>query len=113
MFGVMHNVFIDRVRSQRSTPEDSSRDELPESPDRAAPSDRLEVRDLDQAVQRPNGVQREALLLVGGEEMKYQEVASVMGVPIGTVMSRLSRARERLRAEFEGREVVSKIQRVK
>ena len=113
MFGVMHNVFIDRVRSQRSTPEDSSRDELPESPDRAAQSDRLEVRDLDQALQRLPAVQREVLLLVGVEEMTYQEVASVMGVPIGTVMSRLPRARERLRAEFEGREVVRKIQRVK
>jgi RNA polymerase sigma-70 factor (ECF subfamily) len=113
MFGIMHNLFIDRVRSQRSTPEQSSGDELPESPDRATQSDRLEVRDLGRLLQRLPPEQREVLLLVGVEEMSYQDVARVVGVPLGTVMSRLSRARERLRAEMEGREVISKIQRVK
>lgn len=113
MFGIMHNLFIDRVRSQRSTPEDASGDEPPDSPDRATQSDRLEVRDLDRLLQRLPPEQREVLLLVGVEEMSYQEVASVVGVPLGTVMSRLSRARERMRAELEGREVISKIQRVK
>ncbi len=113
MFGIMHNLFIDRVRTQRTKPEDSAGDELPESADRPTQSDRLEVRDLDKALQRLPNEQREVLLLVGVEEMSYQEVATVIGVPIGTVMSRLSRARERLRAELEGREVVSKLQRVK
>ena len=41
--------------------------------------------------------QREVLLLAAVEEMRYQDIAKVVGVPIGTVMSRLSRARERLR----------------
>lgn len=113
MFGIMHNLFIDRVRSQRSRSEQDAGDELPEIPDRATQSDRLEVRDLDRILQRLPPEQREVLLLVGVEEMSYQEVARVVGVPLGTVMSRLSRARERLRAEMEGREVVSKMQRVK
>lgn len=113
MFGIMHNLFIDRVRSQRSRSEQDAGDELAETPDRATQSDRLEVRDLDRVLQRLPPEQREVLLLVGVEEMSYQEVARVVGVPLGTVMSRLSRARERLRAEMEGREVVSKMQRVK
>jgi len=71
------------------------------------------VGDLDRLLQRLPHEQREVLLLVGVEELSYQEVASALGVPVGTVMSRLSRARERLRAEMEGREVVSKIQRIK
>jgi RNA polymerase sigma-70 factor (ECF subfamily) len=110
MFGIMHNAFVDRMRSQRSRPEDSAGAELPE---RATQADRLEVRDLDRLLQRLPHEQREVLLLVGVEELSYQEVASALGVPVGTVMSRLSRARERLRAEMEGREVVSKIQRIK
>ncbi|MBT9475447.1 RNA polymerase sigma factor [Polaromonas sp.] len=113
MFGIMHNLFIDRVRSQRSTPEEAAGDELPELPDRATQADRLEVRDLDRVLQRLPPEQREVLLLVGVEEMSYQEVASVVGAPIGTVMSRLSRARERLRVELEGREVSCRLQRVK
>lgn len=113
MFGIMHNLFIDRLRSQRSAPEQSAGDALPESPDRATQSDRLELRDLDRALQRLPPEQRAVLLLVGVEEMSYQQVAVVLGVPMGTVMSRLSRARERLRAELEGREVSSKLQRVK
>jgi len=113
MFGIMHNLFIDRVRSQRSTPEDTAGDTLPELPERSTQSDRLEVRDLDRAIQRLPHEQREVLLLVGVEEMSYQAVATVLGVPMGTVMSRLSRARDRLRAELEGREVTSKLQRVK
>ena len=112
-FGIMHNLFIDRVRSQRSSPEDNAGDDLPEVPGRAIPFDRLEIRDLDRALQRLPPDQREVLLLIGVEEMRYQDVAYVLSVPIGTVMSRLSRARERLSAELEGRPSVSKIQRVK
>jgi RNA polymerase sigma-70 factor (ECF subfamily) len=113
MFGIMHNLFIDRARSQRSRAEDSAGDELPEVSDRATQLDRLEVRDLDRALQRLTPELREVLLLVGVEGLSYQDVAYVLGVPIGTVMSRLSRARERLRNELEGRTPVSKIQRVK
>ena len=117
MFGIMHNHFVDRLRAQRSRPEDSAGDDLPELPQRATQSDRLEVRDLERLLQRLAPEQREVLLLVGVEELSYQEVADVTGVPVGTVMSRLSRARARLRVELQGREAggfgAAGLQRVK
>ena len=116
MFGIMHNLFIDRLRRSRARPEDSAGDDLPESPVRAMQADRLELRDLERALQRLPPEQREVLLLVAVEEMSYAEVAAVVGVPIGTVMSRLSRSRARLRAELGqdgAHEPVGRIQRVK
>jgi RNA polymerase sigma-70 factor (ECF subfamily) len=100
MFGIMHNQFIDRLRAQRSRPEDSAGDDVPEVPQPPQQSHRLEVRDLDRCLQRLSVEQREVLLLVGVEEFSYQEAATALGVPIGTVMSRLSRGRERLRVEL-------------
>lgn len=100
LFGIMHNHFIDRLRAQRSRPEDSAGDELPELPQRAQQTDALEVRDLDRLLQRLPPEQREVLLLVSVEALSYQEVAQITGVPLGTVMSRLSRARARLRDEM-------------
>jgi RNA polymerase sigma-70 factor (ECF subfamily) len=113
IFGIMHNQFVDQLRAQRSRPEDSVGDDLPEQSVRATQTDRLEVRDLDRLLQRLPPEQREVLLLVSVEELSYQEVASSLGVPIGTVMSRLSRARERLSAVIEDRDVAGRLQRVK
>lgn len=104
LFGIMHNQFIDTVRTAKRRPEDNAGDDLPERPQRPRQADGLEVRDLDAALQRLPAEQREVLLLVAVEEMSYAEAAAVLGVPIGTVMSRLARGRERLRQELQGRE---------
>jgi RNA polymerase sigma-70 factor (ECF subfamily) len=117
LFGIMHNHFIDRLRAQRSRPQDAAEGEIAELPQRAMQADRLELRDLDRSLQRLPAEQREVLLLVGVEELSYREVALALGVPIGTVMSRLSRGRQRLRIELQGREgiepAVAKMQLVK
>jgi len=117
MFGILHNQFIDGLRAKRSRPEENAGDELPEVAQRAAQSDHLELQDLDRTLQRLPAEQREILLLVAVEDMSYQEVANVVGVPIGTVMSRLARARERLRRELQHRaatvQVAAPLQRVK
>ena len=54
-------------------------------------------RDLDRALQMLNGEQRQVLLLVGLEGLSYAETAEVLDIPVGTVMSRLARGRDRLR----------------
>ncbi|HUJ86530.1 MAG TPA: sigma-70 family RNA polymerase sigma factor [Burkholderiales bacterium] len=96
LFTVMHNVYVNRVRALRPT--DVLTDDLPETAQRAAQGDSLMVRDLDRALARLPQEQREVLLLVALEDMSYEEAARALDIPIGTVMSRLSRARERLRA---------------
>lgn len=101
LFTLMHNLFINQVRSaaaSRLVPMDDAHAELPQ----AQATDRLEIRDLDAALQALPEEQRAVVLLVGLEQMTYDEAARVLDVPIGTVMSRLSRGRERLRQLLHG-----------
>ena len=102
LFTIMHNVFVNQVRSSLNGMTTALDDETALPSMRATQSDRLEVRDLQVALLRVPEEQREVLLLVGLEQMTYEEAAGVLGIPIGTVMSRLSRARERLRALLAG-----------
>jgi RNA polymerase sigma-70 factor (ECF subfamily) len=100
LFTVMHNVHVNRVRAARAT--DTLEEEMPELAQRASQGDSLVVRDLDRAISRLPAEQRAVLLLVTLEEMSYETVARTLDIPIGTVMSRLSRAREKLRAMILG-----------
>lgn len=102
MFGILHNQFIDGLRARSSRPEEAVGEALPELPQRATQADGIEVRDLDRALQRLPEDQRAVLLLVAVEGCSYQEIAGILHIPIGTVMSRLARARERLRHELQG-----------
>jgi RNA polymerase sigma-70 factor (ECF subfamily) len=110
LFTVMHNVHVNRVRATRLV--DPLDDEMPELTQRAQP-DALELRDLDRAIARLPADQRAVLLLVTLEEMSYDEVARTLGIPIGTVMSRLSRAREKLRAMMLGQSPAARLKVVK
>ncbi len=111
LFTVMHNVHVNKVRATRVT--DTLEDELPELAQRASQGDALLVRDLDRAIARLPAEQRAVLLLVTLEEMSYEEVARAVGIPIGTVMSRLSRAREKLRMMMLGQGAAAKLKVVK
>jgi RNA polymerase sigma-70 factor (ECF subfamily) len=64
---------------------------------RATQSDRVELAEVFAQIGRLPVEQREVLILAAVEELRYEEIARVQGVPIGTVMSRLNRAREKLR----------------
>jgi len=111
LFTVMHNVHVNRVRATRVN--DPLEDEMPELAQRGTQPDALLVRDLDRAIARLPADQRAVLLLVTLEEMSYEEVARTLGIPIGTVMSRLSRAREKLRAMMLGQSPSTKLKLVK
>ena len=100
LFTVMHNVYVNQRRAARiSVP---LNEEMPELAQPARETDTLVLRDLDAAIRRLPPDQREVLLLVALDDMSYHLAAETLGVPIGTVMSRLSRAREKLRAMLSG-----------
>lgn len=113
LFTLMHNVFINQLRSQPAGAGAGSGDEAAEVAMRPTQTDWLEVRDLQAALLRLPEDQREVLLLVGLEQMSYEETAGALGIPVGTVMSRLSRARERLRGLLAGAAAVTALKVVK
>ena len=104
LFTIMHHQYVNTVR--REARERTTVDIEHVSSTLAAttdPSVRRQLLELDRALARLPTEQREVVLLVGLEGMPYESVAEILGVPIGTVRSRLSRGRERLR-ELMGRD---------
>jgi RNA polymerase sigma-70 factor, ECF subfamily len=100
LFTVMHNVYVNQLRAAR--PGAQLDEEMPELSQPSRESEGLELRDLDRAIRSLPPEQREVLLLVVLEDMSYEQTAGTLGIPIGTVMSRLARAREKLRARLSG-----------
>lgn len=98
MFTIMHNLYVNQIRHGQQGEMLPLDDDTPEVPVRANQEDALALRDLVSALGRLPHEYREVVLLVGLEQMPYEEVGRVLGIPMGTVMSRLSRGRERLRA---------------
>lgn len=99
---IMHNLFVNQVRA-RARQATEALDALPVEPaQRAMQTDALEIRDLDAALAALPLEQRAVLLLVTLDERSYEETARILDIPVGTVMSRLSRARERLRQLLDG-----------
>jgi RNA polymerase sigma factor (sigma-70 family) len=101
---ILHNVNIDRVRLRRRRPDEAeSLDAVQDTLSNAASGDGVAPSmDVIRAVNQLTLEHRQVLLLIGVEGLSYREVADELGVPTGTVMSRLARARERLRALLEG-----------
>ncbi|MGC2198875.1 MAG: sigma-70 family RNA polymerase sigma factor [Stellaceae bacterium] len=71
----------------------------------------LQQRDLERAISLLPEEQRQVILQVGLEGMRYEEVAAVLDIPIGTVRSRLSRGREMLRKLTDMKEGTETTQR--
>jgi len=104
LFAIMHNLFVSHQRKRKLRGEVTSIDAAPDDRYRvSADQERyLEFCDVFQALDRLPEEQRSVLVLIAVEDLSYAEAAQVLDIPIGTVMSRLSRGRERLRAMMEG-----------
>ena len=101
LFAIMHNLHVDALRRGRLATQAIDED-TPEGATPPTQGDRLAVLDLQAALERLAPEQREVLLLVALEDMPYADIAQTLGIPLGTVMSRLSRGRERLRNLLDG-----------
>jgi RNA polymerase sigma-70 factor (ECF subfamily) len=103
MFRIVQTIWIDQVRARNVRREDG---ELgggrlgSDEPVRRVEA-RLSLGDVRRAVERLPAEQRAVLLLVTVDGLSYREAAAVVGVPIGTIMSRLARARMALQAQLE------------
>jgi RNA polymerase sigma-70 factor (ECF subfamily) len=98
LFTIMHNINANQRRSAARAPGWDPIERAESSVGRPGNQiDRLMLQEVVTALGGLSLEQRQVLLLVALEGLRYEEVAQVLGVPVGTVMSRLSRARDRLR----------------
>ena len=111
LFTIMHNVFINQHHSTQSHGTSVALNETIDTPMKDSAEVSMQVRDLQKALEQLPVENREVLLLVGLEQLTYEEAAEVLNIPLGTVMSRLSRGRERLQLLMSGQ--TSVLRRVK
>src|SRR6478735_8320464 len=107
LFTLMHNLFVDGAR--RAGRQSGQRVDVDEAANElvAPPAGTDQALDLQRCLLRLPEEQREVLLLVALQDLGYEDVARITGVPVGTVMSRLSRARSRLRELMDGARTAS------
>jgi RNA polymerase sigma-70 factor (ECF subfamily) len=104
LFTILHNLAVNQFRKSasrgRHVPiEATNEDSFGQA---ATQEQKLIYRDVLAKLARFPEDQRAVLLLIAVEDLSYVEAAKVLGIPVGTVMSRLSRAREKLQQEIEG-----------
>ena len=114
LFTMLRNLFVSGLRRNGRSGVVKTVDDLADGEGAVPPEQehRLAAGSVTQALDRLTDQHREVIVLVGLEEMSYRDVSEILGVPIGTVMSRLSRAREHMRLLLEERGVAG-LRRVK
>jgi RNA polymerase sigma-70 factor (ECF subfamily) len=96
LLAILHNLHVDRLRLKSRRPLHVGLESV--GPDTSAfAADGASGCDVDRALQLLSVGQRQVLLLVGVQGLTYAETSETLGIPIGTVMSRLARGRDRLR----------------
>ena len=116
LFRIMKNLFLNRVDKKKRAPDQTSLDDTEEwylysqlkdfGPEAAKedPANIFELKDwgeqIREAIDRLPDDFREPIVLFDGEGLSYQEIAELLDVPIGTVRSRLNRARKKLQKEL-------------
>ncbi len=111
---VLYNIYLNdeprRRRERRSVPMEDADLQLTS---RERPEVLLECHDIAAALDRLPAEQRAAIVLIALEDLAYDEAAWTLGIPVGTLRSRLSRGREALRTLQEGRSHNERLRRVK
>jgi RNA polymerase sigma-70 factor (ECF subfamily) len=118
LFTIMHNVFVNQRALARRDAQNVSLDgddggPAWQIPVRPAQQTRVELMEVLREVGRLPVDQRAVLILAAVEEMRYEEIAKALSIPVGTVMSRLSRAREKLRRATQPAEASAPLKVVK
>jgi RNA polymerase sigma-70 factor (ECF subfamily) len=105
LYAILRNLFISGLRKDVRLSVVKSVDDLIEGEGATAPvqEDSFSLADIEKALAQLPAQQREVIVMVGLEELSYREVSEVTGVPIGTVMSRLSRGRAALHTLLQKR----------
>ncbi len=99
---ILHNIFIDEIRRKSSRGSSVPIDDVDRDAALSVAADRdAQHLDIVRAVNRLGFEHRQILLLVAVEGLSYSEIAAELELPMGTVMSRLARAREKLRMMLE------------
>lgn len=108
LFTILRNEFYSQLRKRKREVEDIDGEEAARLTSAPAQMPNLEMRDFKAALALLPEDQREAIILIGASGFSYEEAAQIMGCAIGTVKSRLSRARTRLSEILEGDELNSR-----
>jgi RNA polymerase sigma-70 factor (ECF subfamily) len=103
MYRIIQTTWIDNVRSRRSDTASLETSQIPEARDRRseqAPENHNMLDRVSRILDQLPEDQRAVMVLVAVEEHSYQEVSKILEIPVGTVMSRLYRARARVQSEL-------------
>jgi RNA polymerase sigma-70 factor (ECF subfamily) len=103
LFAIMHNLHVSTIRHRERRPVTVSMDQVESRAESsgASPESWASVGELMDAIDLLPEDQRSAILLVGLENLSYVEAAQVLAIPVGTLMSRLHRGRQRLREAMD------------
>lgn len=107
LFSIMHNHFVNGTKKATRWRMVLSDDDIERAASPAAQLDALYLRDLQKGLETLSSDQREVLFLVVAEGLSYAQAASAIDAPVGTVMSRLSRAREALRRHMDDKDALA------
>ncbi len=104
LFTIMHNLYVDEIRKRQRRASGPALRVIDGEPLATEPRQQvhLEAKDVLAALHGLPDERREVLVLVGVEGFKYRDAAAILGIPVGTLMSRLARGREQLRVMLDG-----------
>jgi len=96
LFTILRNTFFEQARRRKTEQGAIERADRPEQAVAASQSGHVELADLGRALYALPPLLREALVLVGLQQLDYAEAAAICGAPVGTMKARVSRARAEL-----------------